>query len=62
MSDAAAARGDIAVSGLAVMGQNLVLNLERNGFNVVVHNRTTSRMTDFVAGARRQEADPRRDA
>ena len=28
---------DIAVSGLAVMGQNLVLNLERNGYNVVVH-------------------------
>ena len=50
MSDAAAASGDIAVSGLAVMGQNLVLNLERNGFHVVVHNRTTSKMTDFVAG------------
>ncbi|MCY4116232.1 MAG: NADP-dependent phosphogluconate dehydrogenase [Caldilineaceae bacterium] len=49
MSDAAAAGGDIAVSGLAVMGQNLVLNLERNGFHVVVHNRTTSKMTDFVA-------------
>ena len=41
--------GDIAVSGLAVMGQNLVLNLERNGYHVVVHNRTTSKMTDFVA-------------
>ncbi len=50
MSDATAPRGDIAVSGLAVMGQNLVLNLERNGYNVVVHNRTTSKMTDFAAG------------
>ena len=49
MSDATAPRGDIAVSGLAVMGQNLVLNLERNGYNVVVHNRTTSKMTDFAA-------------
>ncbi len=49
MSDAATARGDIAVTGLAVMGQNLVLNLERNGFHVVVHNRTTSKMTDFAA-------------
>ncbi len=49
MSDATAARGDIAVTGLAVMGQNLVLNLERNGYHVVVHNRTTSKMTDFVA-------------
>ena len=49
MRDATSPRGDIAVSGLAVMGQNLVLNLERNGYNVVVHNRTTSKMTDFVA-------------
>ena len=50
MSSATAPRGDIAVSGLAVMGQNLVLNLERNGYNVVVHNRTTSKMTEFAAG------------
>ena len=49
MSDATAPRGDIAVTGLAVMGQNLVLNLERNGYHVVVHNRTTAKMTDFVA-------------
>ena len=49
MSDATSPRGDIAVSGLAVMGQNLVLNLERNGYNVVVHNRTTSKMSDFAA-------------
>ena len=49
MPDATAPCGDIAVSGLAVMGQNLVLNLERNGYNVVVHNRTTSKMTDFAA-------------
>ncbi len=49
MHDATAPRGDIAVSGLAVMGQNLVLNLERNSYNVVVHNRTTSKMTDFAA-------------
>ena len=49
MRDATAPCGDIAVSGLAVMGQNLVLNLERNGYNVVVHNRTTSKMTDFAA-------------
>lgn len=49
MSDATAPTGDIAVVGLAVMGQNLVLNLERNGYGVVVYNRTTSKMTDFVA-------------
>lgn len=39
---------DIGVFGLAVMGANLVLNLERNGFRVAVHNRTTSVMTSFV--------------
>ena len=33
---------DIGVIGLAVMGQNLVLNLERKGFNVIVYNRTES--------------------
>ncbi len=49
MSDTTTPRGDIAVIGLAVMGQNLALNLERNGYHVVVHNRTTSKMTDFVA-------------
>lgn len=39
---------DIAVIGLAVMGQNLVLNLERNGYTVAVYNRTTATMQDFV--------------
>ncbi len=34
--------------GLAVMGQNLVLNLESRGFSVAVFNRTTSKMEDFV--------------
>jgi len=40
---------DIGLTGLAVMGRNLVLNMARNGFEVAVHNRTTSRMTEFVA-------------
>ncbi len=40
---------DIGLTGLAVMGQNLVLNMERNGFTVAVHNRTTKTMRDFVA-------------
>ena len=34
--------------GLAVMGQNLVLNIERNGYSVAVYNRTTARMTQFL--------------
>src|SRR5512140_3587182 len=40
---------DIGLTGLAVMGQNLVLNMERNGYTVAVHNRTTKTMQDFVA-------------
>lgn len=33
---------DIGLIGLAVMGQNLVLNMARNGFTVAVFNRTTA--------------------
>ena len=42
-------QGDIGLIGLAVMGQNLVLNMERNGYTVSVYNRTTAKMTEFVA-------------
>ncbi|MDE3090420.1 MAG: NADP-dependent phosphogluconate dehydrogenase [Chloroflexota bacterium] len=42
-------KADIGLTGLAVMGQNLVLNMERNGYTVAVHNRTTQTMRDFVA-------------
>ena len=34
---------DVGVAGLAVMGQNLVLNLERRGYSVAVYNRTAER-------------------
>jgi len=40
---------DIGVIGLAVMGQNLVLNMERNGYRVAVYNRTTQRTERFAA-------------
>ena len=43
-------KADIGLIGLAVMGQNLVLNMDDHDFNVAVYNRTTSKMTDFVAG------------
>ena len=43
-----AQKADIGVIGLAVMGQNLVLNMERNGFTVAVYNRTTATMQAFV--------------
>ena len=39
----------IGLIGLAVMGQNLVLNMERNGYTVAVYNRTTATMDEFVA-------------
>lgn len=42
-------QANIGLIGLAVMGQNLVLNLERNGYTVAVFNRTTATMQRFVA-------------
>src|SRR5215475_10292697 len=41
---------DIGLIGLAVMGENLVLNMESRGYTVAVFNRTTSRVDDFVKG------------
>ncbi|MFN7342729.1 MAG: NAD(P)-binding domain-containing protein, partial [bacterium] len=40
---------DFGLIGLAVMGQNLVLNVESRGFQVSVYNRTTSAMQEFVS-------------
>lgn len=39
--------GDIALIGLAVMGQNLILNMNDHGFTVVAYNRTTSKVDEF---------------
>ncbi len=41
---------DIGLVGLAVMGQNLARNMDRNGFKVAVYNRTTSITDEFMAG------------
>ncbi len=41
---------DIGLIGLAVMGQNLVLNMSDHGYRVAVYNRTTSRTEEFMAG------------
>jgi len=41
---------DIGLIGLAVMGENLVLNMESKGFTVAVYNRTVSKVDDFVNG------------
>ncbi len=43
-------KADIGVIGLAVMGQNLVLNMADNGFTVVVFNRTVSKVDEFLQG------------
>ena len=43
-------KADIGLWGLAVMGENLILNMERNGFKVAVFNRTTSKIDDFLNG------------
>ncbi len=42
-------KSDFGLIGLAVMGQNLVLNVESRGFQVSVYNRTTSVMEEFIA-------------
>jgi 6-phosphogluconate dehydrogenase len=41
---------DIGLIGLAVMGENLVLNMESKGFRVTVYNRTTQKINDFLSG------------
>lgn len=41
---------DIGLVGLAVMGENLVLNMAGKGFNVVVYNRTVSKVDSFLQG------------
>ena len=41
---------DIGLIGLAVMGENLVLNMESKGFTVCVFNRTVARVDEFMAG------------
>ena len=43
-------KADIGLIGLAVMGENLVLNMESKGFTVAVYNRTTSKVTNFIEG------------
>lgn len=41
---------DFGLIGLAVMGQNLVLNIARNGFSVAVYNRTAATTHEFLSG------------
>jgi 6-phosphogluconate dehydrogenase len=43
-------KADIGVVGLAVMGENLILNMESKGFTVAAYNRTISKVDRFLAG------------
>ncbi len=43
-------KADIGLVGLAVMGENLILNMESKGFTVAAFNRTTSKVDAFLAG------------
>lgn len=43
-------KADIGVVGLAVMGENLILNMESKGFTVACFNRTVSKVDEFVEG------------
>ncbi|HPS34321.1 MAG TPA: decarboxylating NADP(+)-dependent phosphogluconate dehydrogenase [Oscillospiraceae bacterium] len=43
-------KADIGLIGLAVMGENLVMNMESKGFTVAVYNRTHEKVTNFVEG------------
>ncbi len=45
-----AGKCDFGLIGLAVMGENLALNVESRGYRVAVFNRTTSKVDDFIAG------------
>jgi 6-phosphogluconate dehydrogenase len=43
------AKADLGLIGLAVMGQNLVLNMNDHGYRVAVFNRTTTKVTEFLS-------------
>ena len=43
-------KADIGLIGLAVMGENLVLNMENKGFTVAVYNRTVEKVDNFIKG------------
>ena len=48
-------KADIGLIGLAVMGENLALNIESKGFSIAVFNRTVSRVDDLINGRARNK-------
>ena len=49
-------KAQVGLIGLAVMGENLALNIESRGFPVAVFNRTTAKVDEFLAGRARGKA------
>jgi len=47
---------DIGLIGLAVMGQNLILNMADHGFQVAAYNRTTQKVDEFMEGSARNKS------
>ena len=43
-------KSDIGLIGLAVMGENLILNMANNGYSVTAYNRTTEKVDNFING------------
>jgi 6-phosphogluconate dehydrogenase len=43
-------KADIGLIGLAVMGENLILNMESHGFTVAIYNRTVEKVDSFING------------
>ena len=50
------ATADIGLIGLAVMGQNLIMNMNDHGYTVVAYNRTTSKVDEFLQDAAKGRA------
>ena len=50
-SEATPQTAKIGMIGLAVMGENLAMNIERNGYPIAVYNRAPEKVDDFVARA-----------
>ena len=50
MADQNLQKAEIGLIGLAVMGENLALNIESKGFQISVFNRTISKVNNFING------------
>lgn len=48
-------KADIGLIGLAVMGENLVLNMESKGYTVAVFNRTVAKVDQFLEGREKEK-------